>query len=350
MSGHIGKAAEAGLPVVDVSPGVDYDKLQYEFAANHPRLLLKPRSLQEDDADDFQFDAIAELFAEVSAPTVDNTVELARRWRPDVILYTPCHGTGPLVAAVLGIPAVMHGFNVILGSEMTAAIARQMAPHFERYGIDPSAVRPDVILDVAPPTLRRTYNDYDTVWPIRYLPYNGGGVLPAWLSEPRTRPRVTATLGSTVPGASGISPLGTLIQAAGTIDADFVLALGGADLTSLGTLPPNVTPVDWIPFNELLAVSDAIIHHGGGGTTLTTFAAGIPQYVLPHGADNYVNAKLVRTHGIGDGLMPDQLTSERLNHLISYQPIHDKAASIANEIRSQEPFAARIPQLVDLAG
>ncbi|MFB7216956.1 hypothetical protein [Streptomyces sp. NPDC056227] len=36
MSGGTNKAADAGLPVVDVSPGVGYGKLQCEFVQRNP--------------------------------------------------------------------------------------------------------------------------------------------------------------------------------------------------------------------------------------------------------------------------------------------------------------------------
>jgi hypothetical protein len=114
MSGSRNRAADSGLPVVDVSPGVDHGKLQYEFVQRNPEMTLKPRVKKGDDSDagDFRFDNVARLFAEVSAPTVDRTIELARRRRPDVVLHTPVHGTGPPTAVAVGVPAVTQGFNV----------------------------------------------------------------------------------------------------------------------------------------------------------------------------------------------------------------------------------------------
>ncbi|MCX4591817.1 glycosyltransferase [Streptomyces sp. NBC_01549] len=350
MSGRTDRAVGAGLPVVDVSPGVDYDKLQMEFVQRNPEMMLKPRENKdgESGADDFQFENIARLFAEVSAPTVDRTVELARQWRPDAILYTPVHGTGPLAAAAVGVPAVMQGFNMVLGSEMTSAIAQSMSAHYERHGLASDDVKPAAILDVAPPSLRRQYDEQDNVWPIRYLPYNGGGVLPQWLNEPRKRPRVTVTLGSTVPGVGGIDLLQRFVEAAGTMDAEFVLALAGADLSRLGELPDNLVPVDWVPLAQLLAVSDAVIHHGGGGSTLTAAAAGVPQYVVPHGGDNFVHAKLIRARGLGDELTPSGLDEQRLAELIEDGPMRAAAREVAAEMQVQDTFSALIPKLVDL--
>lgn len=352
MSGCTEKVAEAGLPVVDVSPGVDYVKLQSDFVKRNPDMALKPRerSGEESEDADFQFDNIARLFAAVSEPTVDLTVELARHWRPDVVLYTPVDGTGPLAAAAMGVPAVMHGFNVVLGAEMTSAIAARMSAHYQRYGLTSGGVEPAAILDVVPASLRRKYREQDNVWPMRYLPYNGGGVLPQWLTAPRKRPRVVVTLGSTIPVFGGVDLLRQFVRAAGEVDAEFVLALAGADLSGLGELPDNLVPVEWIPLGELLDEADAVIHHGGSGSMLTALTAGLPQYILPHGADNFVNAKLMRAHGLGEELTPGEIDAKRITELIENKAMRAAAQEVAAEMRAQDSFSTLIPKLADLAG
>ena len=44
----------------------------------------------------------------------------AESWRPDVVVYSSMEGTGPLVAAKLGVPAVSHGFGFADEASMTA--------------------------------------------------------------------------------------------------------------------------------------------------------------------------------------------------------------------------------------
>lgn len=98
------------------------------------------------------------------------------------------------------------------------------------------------------------------------------------------RPRIGLTLGTVLPMMGGLGGLSALLDAAGKIDAEFVLALGKIDAAGLPAPPDNVRVcVEWIPLGWLLRTCVAAVHHGGAGTTLTTMDAGIPQLVLPHG-------------------------------------------------------------------
>ena len=81
------------------------------------------------------------------------------------------------------------------------------------------------------------------------------------------------------------------------LDAEFVLALGDADPSSLGELPDNVRAAGWVPLSALLPTCAALVHHGGAGSTLTAIDAGVTQLVLPHGADQYMNADAWRGAG-----------------------------------------------------
>ncbi|GHG98061.1 hypothetical protein Srubr_41770 [Streptomyces rubradiris] len=51
--------------------------------------------------------------------------------------------------------------------------------------------------------------------------------------------------------------------------------------------------VGWALLSTLLTTCDAIIHHGGAGTTLASAHAGVPRLAIPHGADNRINAAMI---------------------------------------------------------
>ena len=48
---------------------------------------------------------------------------------------------------------------------------------------------------------------------------------------------------------------------------------------------------------------DAVVTHGGAGTTLGALAFGVPLLVLPQGADQYANAERVVAAGAGRQLL-----------------------------------------------
>jgi len=59
----------------------------------------------------------------------------------------------------------------------------------------------------------------------------------------------------------------------------------------------------WIPQAEVLTEADAMIGHGGFGTTLGALLAGVPQVVVPLFADQPYNAR--RIAALGAGLAAD---------------------------------------------
>ena len=103
-----------------------------------------------------------------------------------MVVYSSMEGTGPLVAAKLGVPAVSHGFGFADEASMTEAIFKKMVEERERHGVQGfPEVRESI--DVAPPSM---VDRPVRGWPMRYVPYNGGGVLPEWVLE---RPRARAS-------------------------------------------------------------------------------------------------------------------------------------------------------------
>ncbi|HEY2694585.1 MAG TPA: nucleotide disphospho-sugar-binding domain-containing protein, partial [Pseudonocardiaceae bacterium] len=102
--------------------------------------------------------------------------------------------------------------------------------------------------------------------------------------------------------------------------------------------------------NALLSVSDGVVHHGGAGTTMTAVAAGIPQLVLPQGADQFLNADAVARASAGAVVTAQDLDAARLTDLLTGTAKRTAAAKLADELASQPSPADVVPTLVDLAG
>ena len=288
---------------------------------------------------------MSRLFAAVSAPSVDEVVRLATDWRPDLIMRGPLDGAGGIAAAVLGVPAVVHGISPGQSLDLAEGVAAELRESYQRFAVGPGPNA--AFLDVSPPGMRAPGADGI---PVRYVPFNGGGVLERWLTTPRTRRRLVVTLGTVLPHLAGVGPLATLTSAAADVDAEFVLALGGIDASALGELPANVRVVDWVPLNALLSVSDGVVHHGGAGTTMTAIAAGIPQFVLPQGADQFLNADAVARSGAGAVVTAEELDADRLTDLLTDPVKRTAAATLAAGLADQPSPAAVVPGLVKLAG
>ncbi len=72
------------------------------------------------------------------------------------------------------------------------------------------------------------------------------------------------------------------------------------DVDGLGALPANACVLPWWPQADVLAHADAMLGHGGFGTTMGALAAGLPQVVMPiFTSDQLSNAEHVAAVGAG---------------------------------------------------
>lgn len=289
----------AGLHAFDAAPGVDVDHVfRSIIASRKPGPPPTPGRLPPLEPGQVS------PFAKVADLMTDETMRIARAFRPTLVIYPRLHILGRLVAEVLGVPVVEHSPGLPLIPDRLGSLQWLITPEAcERHGRSLELARPATLLHPTPPSMLT--DAFPTGWPTRYVPYNGSnGVLPPWLLAPPTRPRVCVTLGSVTPGMKGVGVVKHVVEALAGRDVEAVLALGGADLQALGTLPDNVRVTGWVPLNELLPSCGAIVHHGGAGTTWTALALGIPQLIMPHGADQPDNAEAAQRRGLAVSLSP----------------------------------------------
>ncbi|SDW71439.1 UDP:flavonoid glycosyltransferase YjiC, YdhE family [Amycolatopsis xylanica] len=317
----------AGLPVADLTPpGFDLDAALEQLKQVRPDLYARMHAVQTERQTDVR-DAV-DYFGETAGFDTPALLEVAGGWRPDLIVGSFLDGAGLAVAAKLGLPYVRHNADLGRTTGIDELFRHHMAPVFDQLGIDGLPAR-RVTLDVAPPSAVEVAEDE---WPMRCVPYNGSGVLPDWLLPTGDRPRVAVTLGSIVPGYEGLGKAAEIIGAAAEVDADFVVALGEADAAELGTTPANVRIAGWVPLTALLPTCQAIVHHGGGGTTMSALSAGVPQLVVTGGAGRNVNALALAARGAA--LVPDDgvVTTALIRQALEDETLRKTALDIAAEM------------------
>jgi UDP:flavonoid glycosyltransferase YjiC (YdhE family) len=287
---------------------------------------------------------VAELFGRVSDVMADGTVQVARSWQPDLVVHSHLQGTGELVASMLGVPAVQHGVGLTRSPQQAAALRAEMAETYRRHGVTgaPSAT---AALDVAPPSMA-VGEPHGML--MRYPAFNGGGVLPDWVLDRPRRPRIAVTLGTVVPAFGGVGSLEAVVRAAKDVDAEFVLALGDADPSPLGALPANVRVTGWVPLGALLRSCSLMVHHGGAGTMLTGVTAGLPHVVLPSGADQHINAEMVRRRGVGVTPQPADVDADLLRDVLADERLRAAAAEVQAEVALLPAPAELVPRLLGL--
>ncbi|MEJ2856908.1 MULTISPECIES: glycosyltransferase [unclassified Saccharothrix] len=263
-------------------------------------------------------DAFYEVYAE------DLAADLARL-EPDLVV----HGWGVPGAAeaarVAGVPGVWHGFG-------------RMFP--EGIGL----VRPvgGVHLDICPPSLQ----DKDFL-----ATQDRVELRPVAFSEPARRvlrdgrPLIYLTLGTAF-GTPEI--LAAAVRGLAALDAHIVVAAGRVRPDELGSVPHNVTVRDWVDQADLWPHVDVAVHHGGSGTTLGALAAGVPQLLVPQGADQFANAEAVTAAGAGLVLDEPAAIADLTWKLLAGNDHRDAARALAAEIArmpSPDEVAQRLPDL-----
>ncbi|MDH2427236.1 nucleotide disphospho-sugar-binding domain-containing protein [Sphaerisporangium sp. TRM90804] len=344
----------SGLP--GVVTGEDFDIVGY-----HRRELASLRVEEEDPPGPGQWDerkrrrvqksfsqfvAIAELMA-------DELLGFARDWRPDLVVHDPLTYAGPLVARLVGVPAVRSLFGPDFTYETRHIEAAAMAPLLERYGLpDLDTVGP-LTVDPCPPGLQ-----FPAPIPrqlMRYVPYNGLSAVPAWTLEPPPRRRICVCWGTTTTKFSEehATRLPYVVDAVADMDAEIVLAATPDQLALFSSVPPGVRVADSVPLNVLLPTCDAIIHQGGAGTTLNSALCGVPQLMVVQTPDQVVNAIPVERSGAGTYLVPKETSRESVRsqaRKVLEDPSYREAARfLRGQMLEQPPPTAVVGVLESLA-
>ncbi len=120
---------------------------------------------------------------------------------------------------------------------------------------------------------------------------------PGWTPPPGDGPLVLVAMSTTFQDQTG--SLQRVVDALATLPVRAVVTTGPALDPDMLTAPGNVTVVAAAPHREVLRHAALVVTHGGHGTLVKAFVAGVPVVVLHHGRDQADNAARVTVHGAG---------------------------------------------------
>jgi glycosyltransferase len=248
----------------------------------------------------------------VAEASVDELLAFARRWRPDLIVHEAVCYAAMVTAGVLGVPNVRHmtGPDAYVREELLAPEGpngpRPPLPEymalFERFDVLASTTA-TMVVDPNPPSMRLPVDG--PVLGVRYVPYNGPGVVPDWMFEPAGRPRVCLTWGHTEPrvlGAAAADPFRQVIDALSDMDVELVVTTSAEQLEALGPVPAGTRKLVTMPLNLILPGCDLLVHQGGSGTVLTAACAGVPQLAISRKPDAETSPDRLANTGAGEHL------------------------------------------------
>jgi UDP:flavonoid glycosyltransferase YjiC (YdhE family) len=296
----------------------------------------------------------------IARRTVDDLGPLLDRARPDLVVYEQYDIGAGVAAAIAGIPAVCHAVGRAFDAESwRRATGTRLDALWSDYGYASPPVDlavGDVYLDIYPPSLQvPAARAHPTRVPMRSVAWvEPGASLPRWVTASRSRPLVYLTMG-TFPSDS-IGVLQTAIDALSTLDVDVLMAAGAHDRLALDPVPESVRVERFVNQAAVLDHVDLVVHHGGSGTMLGALARGIPQLMLPQGADQFTNADVLSDRGLGLALEGDASTASAVatasDALLSDPSYRRASRTVAREMAGMPHPATvltRLTRLADLA-
>ncbi|WP_405106659.1 DUF1205 domain-containing protein [Micromonospora sp. NBC_01405] len=349
-----------GLPAVAVGKDIDIaGRARDGKLHDHERRPTDPDRLS--GAQQNLVNQMGHTMVEVADAMTDDLVKFAQSWQPDLIVHESITFAAPVAAEVLGIPTVAHAVGMPFAPGMMVrkdgpALLPAYVRLYEKFGVAPR-VAPSAWIDPCPPSMRVRGETSAPRLSVRYVPYNGPGVLPTWLVEPPARPRVCITWGTSTVGMIGdavTNLLSQAIEAVSSLGVDVVLTVSAATRAALGTVPDGVRVAESLPLHMLLPSCRAVVHQGGVGTALTAGIHGVPQLAVTQFSDQLTIGDAIAASGAGHHLLHDETTVERIKshvvELLDDQERLEAAKGLQREIASQPAPAELVSKLVELAG
>jgi MGT family glycosyltransferase len=164
---------------------------------------------------------------------------------------------------------------------------------------------------------------------------------PDWLARiPDEVPLGIVTLGSVFTGDLGFFSWGAqAVARAGLLP---IVAIGWnpvepekkAELKR--ALPSGTRLLNWVPFGHVLPRARIIVHHGGMGTTHGAVVHGLPQIVVPHAADQRIQAQRVAQAKVGLNLSAHDvrqgMLGEGVHAIVHDEKVRETARQLAHRM------------------
>jgi rhamnosyltransferase subunit B len=151
-------------------------------------------------------------------------------------------------------------------------------------------------------------------------------------------PPVVFTLGTSAVGAAGRF-YHESAAAVAKLGVRAVMLTGGFAQNRPDDLPPNVLLVDRAAHELLFPRASIVVHQVGAGTTAQGLKSGRPMLLVPHGHDQFDNARRVLKRGVARTLLPKEYRAERvareLRALLDDASYRERAAATAAIVRAE---------------
>jgi MGT family glycosyltransferase len=311
---------------------------------------------------------VINLFANVTTShMVPDLLEIARDFRPDVIVRESMEYGGCIAAESLGIPHASVAGNAYSAIDSPDVhyfvgnrrlVAGPLAQHRERFGLppDPDVGMPFRHLHIC--FMPKTWDGEDAPAPAnsRYLRHTStvqpGAKLPTWAGKLPDRPTILASLGTVFNKTPGV--LEAIIEGIASEPVNLIVAIGrDEDRARFGKLPSNVRLEAYVPQPLLLEHWDLFVTHGGFNSVKESLIAGVPMVVVPITADQPYSAQRCAALGVARAIGADERNPETIGaavrDVLEDQTYRTEARRVQSAMESLPPTEDAVELLESVA-
>lgn len=328
--------AGAGLPGVCVSD-VPIRHLITTDRAGAP----VPKS----DDPDVQLRSIGHAFGRMAALYQEPLYDLARTWRPDVVVGGTLTYSAAVLAARIKVPFVRQSWDSGEPQAVDVAAGIEMRPELGALGFDgiPGSA---LWIDVCPPSVRDP--DAPRGTSMRWIPCNLQSPLEPWMYKKGSAPRVAITAGTKTAPGYFFDYLVQLVDKLKPLDVELLVSAPPAVAGELAEA--TGTKVGWVPFDTVARTCDLLVHHAGGGTALTGMVYGIPQLLVPNMPKLVAPSARLADYGAARTILPGDDTPDAMasaaQDLLTTEAYRERARSLADEANAM-PAPAEVLNLIE---
>jgi MGT family glycosyltransferase len=271
------------------------------------------------------------VFADITtARMVPDLIDIAREWRPDLIIREHFEFGGCVAAECLGIAHVSIGGNAYSAIDSPEVryfpgnrlmVAEAMERHRAHFGLQPD---PDLSMPFRKLHIVFTPPSWDAAGSprpanIQHVQHTStvrpGARLDDWVEQLPDRPTVLASLGTVFNNTPGV--LEAIVGGLAGEPVNLIVAIGrNGDPARFGSLPENVRLEAYVEQPLLLERCDAFVTHGGFNSVKEAASLGVPMVVVPITADQPYSAERCSALGIGRAVGADNRAPDTIHDAV----------------------------------
>src|SRR5687768_4164266 len=289
-------------------------------------------------------------------------LDIGREWLPDVLIHEEGEYAAPLAAHMLGVPNVGVGWAAPMRPpQQLDMLDRILAEFWVEAGAEPQpygGIFRSLYLDPCPPALQTDFGRaLPTTRRIRPPVPEGAppAAMPEWRRAMPAGPVVHVTFGTVAAYNTAPDIYRAIIDGLAAEPVNLIITVGrNNDPDDLGPQRGNVRIERFLPHAELLPHCDAVVTHGGPGSSVAALAHGLPLVLIPGGGAAQVrSAAACERAGVGRTVPRADVSPARVRaailEVLGEPGFREKARAVAAQIMQMPPPAEAVRAIEALA-